>query len=120
MKVILLAIFCCVSVITTAQVGRHEQPVDTLPIGGQVQENKQTQMQAQDTLLAQLKAVRDSISGLRAGSEYRSLESTRKELDLIISELERDDQNPGMMKRGYALLNDIRGASRQASKPARK
>jgi hypothetical protein len=66
MKSFLLTI-CSVLLLGTvasAQVGRHEQPIDTVPIGGQEQENKMTQLQGQERLLRDLQSLRDSLGAL--------------------------------------------------------
>ena len=94
-----------------AQVGRYEEPVDTIPIGGQAQEIKSAQMEAHDRLREQLASLRDSIPVESAVVS----DAQRKELDEIISHLRKTERSPEVMKRGYILLEEIRTALRPAT-----
>lgn len=105
MRKFLVLLFSCVSFSLCAQVGRFEEPVDTIPIGGQTQENKETQMQSQDQLAKELISVRDSIQFLPGPGDHAA---RRKELDRIVEGLQSRDQAPDLMKKGFAMLNEIR------------
>lgn len=105
MMKLLVLIFSCVSFSLSAQVGRFEEPVDTIPIGGQTQENKQTQMQAQDQLAKEMVAIRDSLQYLSSQSDAQE---KRAQVDEVIRGLEARDQSPELMKKGYTLLEEIR------------
>ena len=116
MKVVLIVLFSWVSCSVFAQVGRYEDPVDSIPIGGETQKIKQTQMEAQDELTSQLIAVRDSLKNLPSGSLTAD---KRKELDETIEGLRQHDQAPELMKRAYTLLNELRGELESASPAVR-
>jgi hypothetical protein len=104
MKSLIICI-CLISPSLFAQVGRFEEPVDTIAIGGETQEHKSTQMESQDQLREQLSAVRDSLDTMRP----RGLADERKkQLDEIIRGLKKTERSPELMKRGYALLNEVR------------
>ena len=111
MKHLLLLIFLGISSISFSQVGRHELPMDTVPIGGETQENKMNQMQAQDTLASQLVAVRDSIAAAsteKKNTGQGNLAEMKKQLDEMIKSMKNTEQDEALMKRAYVLLNDAR------------
>lgn len=109
MRKFLVLILSCVSFSLFAQVGRYEEPVDTIPIGGQTQEIKETQMKTQDQLTKELISVRDSLQYL--SPEANAL-SKKRELDEIVQGLRARDPAPELMKKGFALLNAIRSELR--------
>ena len=104
MKYLIICI-CLISHSLLAQVGRYEEPVDTIAIGGETQEHKSTQMESQDLLRQQLTAIRDSVDNMRPQSRGQE---RRKQLDEIIVGLKKTERSPELMKKGYALLNEIR------------
>ncbi len=123
--VALLLIF--IASISFAQVGRYEQPVDTLPIGGKTQEIRESQMQGQDELMNQLVALRDSVSSLQpkhsasANADSKvSLEDRKIQLDQIIKGLNKTQSSPELMKKGYSLLDEIRREIRPFYSPAKR
>jgi hypothetical protein len=102
-------VYCACVVSVNAQVGRFEEPVDTIPIGGAIQENKLTQMEAQDELTSQLIAIRDSLHLIRPQSIALK---RRSELDAILKGMKGRDQTPELMKKGYSILAEIRAELR--------
>jgi hypothetical protein len=104
MKYVMICIYL-ISHSLSAQVGRYEEPVDTIAIGGEIQEHKSAQMESQDLLREQLSAIRDSVDIIRPQSRA---EERKREVDQIIVGLKKTDRSPALMKKGYALLNDIR------------
>lgn len=112
----LVLILSCVSFSVCAQVGRFEEPVDTISIGGQTQENKEIQMQAQDRLAKEMIAIRDSLQYLSA----ENASDRKRQLDEVLRGLEAHDHSPELMKKGYTLLNEIRLELRSQNDKSRK
>ena len=112
MKLIVILAFTLISTSTFAQIGRHEQPSDTIPIGGETQERKETQMEAQDELVSQLVALRDSVNTLMSDKANMhknvNLSQRKKQLDQMINSLKASDQNEAMVKEGNTLLHEVR------------
>lgn len=116
MKIILLTIFILSCIVTSAQIGRHEQPVDTIPIGGDTQERKMDHMEGKEELIIALSALRDSVSAavgstsaVNAGAQKKHpLSARERELDEVISQLKKESSNQSLIKRGYALLHSVR------------
>jgi hypothetical protein len=106
MKFVLIVCLSIISFSISAQVGRFEEPVDTIPIGGEVQENKAAQMEAQDQLTQDLIALRDSLHFIKPDE---TAEARMKEFDTVIKGLKNNDRSPELMKKGYVLLNETRG-----------
>jgi hypothetical protein len=105
MKLLVVVGLCMISFCAAAQVGRFEEPVDTIPIGGEIQENKLTQMEAQDDLKKSLIELRDSLGNI---STADGVADKKKELDQVISGLGKTEHDPALMKKGYALLRELR------------
>jgi hypothetical protein len=120
MKIVLLTIFTLSSVVASAQIGRHEQPVDTIPIGGDMQQRKMDHMEGKEELITALSALRDSVSSVirptsavNASTEKKHpLSSRERELDEVISRLKKESSNESLLKRGYALLHSVRAELR--------
>jgi hypothetical protein len=101
-----------------SQNGRNELPQDTLPIGGQQQEVKMTQMEAQDQLASELTSLRDSVTNYLA--EHKSTTSVqgkantsaltkyKTQIDELIDQMKKTEKDEALVKRGYTLLHDTR------------
>jgi hypothetical protein len=105
MKFILIVCLSFTLFSVSAQIGRHDAPADTTAIGGKVQQDMAGQMEAQDQLTNDLISVRDSVHLI---SSDAITGSRKMELDATIMGLKSSDQSPELMKKGYALLNEIR------------
>lgn len=114
-----------------AQQGRHELPIDTIPIGGKEQEIKMTRLEGYDELLNQLTGVRDSVAAEidrhksdsiandnSAGSVDRAgtLPEYKARLDKLIREMGKKEHDENLMKEGYVLLKEVR---RELATPAK-
>jgi hypothetical protein len=100
MRFIVVLCLLIISGCLYGQVGRHEEPVDTIPIGGDIQENKMTQMESQDDLRKLLIQLRDSVDMISPATRATD---RKRQLDQMISGLERTERSPGLMKKGYEL-----------------
>lgn len=113
--VIVSVLFLVVCNEAFAQQGRHELPLDTVPIGGEEQKIKEEKMEAHDQLTADLISVRDSISNRldtfssdENGVASKSLQTTKAELDRMIKALKRTDRNQYLTNQGQILLEESR------------
>jgi hypothetical protein len=110
-----------VSAVAQAQIGRNELPTDTIPIGGEVQENKMEQANAQEELRIQLISIRDSLSS-RSSDKHISngktnLPALKKELNEVIDALKTSENNEAMIKKGYTLLREVRNELKTVPQP---
>lgn len=108
MKMLAVICFCVVSGSALAQMGRYEEPRDSVPIGGEIQENKLNQMGLQDDLHSTLLQLRDSVDYIPEATRSQR----RDELQSLLTEFKESERNPDLMKRGYSLVNRIRSEVR--------
>ena len=103
---------------TFAQQGRHELPLDTVPIGGKEQQVKEEKMEAHDQLASELTSLRDSIvtilkaapTGNITNQKRQSLEVKKTELDHLIKEFKKTERNSDLLEKGQAALDETRRA----------
>ena len=99
MKFLIFALFLIGTLYVTnaySQLGRYEQPIDTMSIGGEEQDDKMMQMERQDQLRSTLVVLRDSVSAAIKSRQQTSPEKFvehREKIDELIKEFaatERD------------------------------
>ena len=102
--------------IAFAQVGRVEQTVDSVPVGGQEQREQVDKMQAHDRLKEDLEQLRDSVNQFILGKEKHGdqhqtldeLKTLRSELSALLNEFAKTDASADLAKRGYESLDKTR------------
>lgn len=111
--------------LTFAQVGRHELPSDTTPIGGEEQREKMNQMNAQEALENELTQLRDSIAihvaevnetktnltddgKTNAEQNAQVLTQLKEQLDEMIDTYEKSPQEETLTRRAYHTLHQTR------------
>jgi len=112
---LLLAVLMCLGASARAQEGRHELPLDTVPIGGDEQKMKEEKMEAHDQLTTDLVNLRDSISAKLSSAssqanamQNETLRKKKSELDELIKAMKRTDRDAQLMRKGQLLLQEAR------------
>lgn len=127
-----IILFSCIVNISLAQQGRHELPIDTIPIGGEEQRVKMTRMRTSEELENDLISLRDSIasftdrvtdvSGKRRSNESASnnhrvrLNAMQKKLNTYIKQLKASDKTDAIEQNVYDGLHEVRKEFKEISK----
>lgn len=95
------------------QLGRYEQPIDTLPIGGDEQENKTLQMERHDELRRTLVALQDSVSAALDDKSLSARQNTllaeqQEKIGELISEFTKTEREVSLMKEAEIVIKETR------------
>jgi hypothetical protein len=98
------------------QIGRHEQPIDTISIGGKQQERMMTHLEGYEQLLEDLKLLRDSVTNHQHAENTGTKDFTthKEKLNKLIAEMEEKDRDEALMREGYIILKEVRRDVNQA------
>ncbi len=120
MKFLIFALFLIGTLYVTnaySQLGRYEQPIDTMSIGGEEQDDKMMQMERQDELLSTLAGLRDSVSAAIKSRPQKSLErfvDHQEKIDQLIKEFAATERDVTLMKKAEVLIREARQTLREA------
>src|SRR5690606_31165725 len=114
MKVPVIALFLLSTLFVTdaySQLGRYEQPIDTISVGGEEQDGKMIQMERQDELRSTLVVLRDSVSAAmksRPEPGSRKLEEQQRKIDELVKKFAESERDVSLMKEAETLVRETR------------
>jgi hypothetical protein len=107
-----MILFVASSTLVSAQVGRVEVTMDTVPVGGEEQREKMSRMEAHDRLTNELIQLRDSVHAFTSAAQNsafsESMTASEEQLSEMIKQFKRSEGNAVLFQKGTDLLDQTR------------
>ncbi len=123
--VVAITFVMCALCITHAysQIGRHEEPIDTISMGGAEQDRQTMQMERHDELHSTLLTLRDSVKTLMR-SDHRDhtsnssakLAEQRAKIDKLIKGFDATERDESLMRKAEIVIQETRRRLREVTK----
>ena len=124
-SLVILVLFILLTPVVNAQIGRNDQTIDTLSVGGDEQDEKMRDMQAVDDFKDELIALRDSVNTYTSSIKQKTNNITETEkkhhtystslvvklksdINQLINRLESSRKNEGLPTDAYSMLRTFR------------
>ncbi|HYF68045.1 MAG TPA: hypothetical protein VD884_07910 [Ohtaekwangia sp.] len=124
MRFVFIIVLTLITTVSTAQVGRVDITLDTVPLGGDEQRDKMQRMKAHDELKNDLVVLRDSIKTYTVEishtpsdknvSDQEHSDAKKKisqhliQLDKLIDQFQQAQADVSLNRKAYAALEEIR------------